>query len=207
MKITSINKYKGSTYELVLDEDKIYYLNIDTIVDFGLRSGMDIDSSELKKLLAASEFRKAYQYAMYCLDVRDYSAEDMFSKLMKTYDNEELCLAVIKKLAKAGFINDRRYAQKLARKLVCSKKFGYYRAKRELLQKGIDSDTAEEALGPYDQQFLENLSELINNKHYRLLTDPEDRRSVEKVKNALVRYGYSYDDINRAVREYFENDP
>ena len=36
-------------------------------------------------------------------------------------------------------------------------------------------------------------------------TDREDRKSIEKVKNALVRYGYDYTDINRAVKDYFEN--
>ena len=30
-------------------------------------------------------------------------------------------------------------------------------------------------------------------------------KSIEKVKSALVRYGYDFTEINRAVKEYFES--
>ena len=33
-----------------------------------------------------------------------------------------------------------------------------------------------------------------------------NRKTIEKVKNALVRYGYGFTDINAAVKEYFENE-
>ena len=53
--------------------------------------------------------------------------------------------------------------------------------------------------------FEENLKELLETKYSRYLTEPDDRKSIEKAKSSLVRYGYSFDEINRAVREYFEN--
>ena len=46
---------------------------------------------------------------------------------------------------------------------------------------------------------------LLESRHARFLTDASDRRSIEKVKNSLVRYGYDFTQINRAVKEYFEN--
>lgn len=85
------------------------------------------------------------------------------------------------------------------------RKYGFRRAKRELLAKGLGEDTAAEALGQYRDTFGENLAELLRTKHYRLLTDSSDRKNIEKVKSALVRYGYGFDEINAAVREYFED--
>ena len=205
MEITSLKRYKGTTYEAELDHERKIYLHIDIITDFGLRAGMELERDELRKIIYASNFRRAYQYALYCLDYRDYSERDMFQKLVKTYKSEKLCLAVVKKLAGAGVIDDSRYAEKLARKLVESRKYGYRRARREMLLKGLREETAEEALGQYADSFAENLAELLEKKHYRLLTDKDDRRSIEKVKSALVRYGYSFDEINSAVKEYFEN--
>lgn len=205
MEITSLKKYKGTTYEVELDYERRLYLHIDIIADHGLRTGMKLERDELRKIIYASNFRRAYQYALYCLDYRDYSAEDIFQKLVKTYKNEALCLEVVKKLARAGLIDDRRYAEKLAVRLVESRKYGFRRAKREMLAKGISSDTAEEALEKYSDIFSENLMELLETKHCRLLTDSSDRKSIEKVKSALVRYGYGFDEINRAVREYFES--
>ena len=204
MKITSLSPYKGKTFEVELDGERKLYLHIDIITDFGLAKGMQIERAELKRVIYASNFRRAYEYSLYCLDYRDYSAKEIFEKLVKTYKNEALCLEVVKKLARAGIINDRRYAEKLARKLVECKKYGYRRAKREMLQKGLDEAVIEEALELYDESFGENLADLLNSKHSRYLTDITDRKSVEKVKNALVRYGYGYDEINRAVKNYFE---
>lgn len=205
MEITRLKQYKGKTYEVELDTERKLYLHIDVVVDFGLRTGMQIERNELKKIIYASNFRRAYEYSLYCLDYRDYSAEEMYKKILDTYKSEKLCHDVIKKLTGAGIIDDSRYAEKLARKLVESRKYGYRRAKREILLKGISEETADEALERYDDMYSENLMELLEKKHYRYLTDRTDRKSIEKVKNALVRYGYGFDEINSAVREYFDN--
>lgn len=205
MEITSISRYKGSTYEVELDGGRKLYLHIDIIADNGLRKGMSLERDELRRIIYDSNFRRAYQYALYCLDFRDYSERDMLRKLVGTYKNEALCRAVVEKLEQAGIIDDERYAEKLARKLVEARKYGFRRAKRELLAKGIGEDIAEDALGQYREIYGENLAELLRTKHYRLLADSGDRKNIEKVKSALVRYGYGFDEINRAVREYFED--
>jgi len=205
MKVTALQKYKGSTYEVELDYERKIYLHIDIIVDFSVKTGMELDRTKLREIIYASNFRRAYQYALYRLDYRDYSAKEMTDKLVQTYKNEVLCLAVVEKLKNVGIINDARYAEKLARKLVEVKKYGYIRAKRELKLKGISEFIAVDALEKYSESFGENLMSLLETKHARYLTDKSDRKSVEKVKAALVRYGYGFDEINRSIKEYFEN--
>lgn len=205
MKVTALQKYKGSTYEVELDYERKIYLHIDIIVDFSVKTGMELDRAKLREIIYASNFRRAYQYALYRLDYRDYSAKEMTDKLVQTYKNEALCLAVVEKLKKVGIINDARYAEKLARKLVEVKKYGYIRAKRELKLKGIIEFIAVDVLEKYSESFGENLMSLLETKHARYLTDKSDRKSVEKVKAALVRYGYGFDEINRSIKEYFEN--
>lgn len=205
MEITALQRYKGSTFEAELDYERKIYLHSDIIADFGLRTGMVLERDELRKIIYASNFRRAYQRALYLLDYRDYSAKEMYDKLIDTYKSEKLCGAVLEKLKGAGLIDDVRYAGNMARKLVISKRFGRRRALRELTMKGIDRFTAEDALEEYDEIFSENLMELIEKKYSRYLTDMSDRKNIEKVKSALVRYGYSFDEINHTVREYFEN--
>lgn len=205
MKITSIKQYKGSTYEVILDEERKIYLHADIIADFALCSGSELERNELRKIIYASNFRRAFQYALHLLDYRDYSFREMYSKLEKIYKNEKLCLEVMKKLAGIGVINDIRYAEKLARKYIETKYYGYYRAKREMMLKGLDIDTINTALSVYDDKIDYNLSLLIKKKYAVLLTDVNDRKTTEKVKSALVRYGYSFDEVNHAVRDYFEN--
>ena len=205
MKIISVARYKGATYEAELDDGRKLYLHADIITDFGISAGMETDRETLKKIVYASNFRRAYQRALYLLDYRDYTYSEMYGKLIENYKSEPLCTAVMKRLIEHGFIDDVRYAERMARKLVEVKRFGLRRCKRELMQKGISGFIAEDALVPYSDAFWENLMELLKTKHSRYLTDREDRKTIEKVKSALVRYGYDFTEINRAVKEYFEN--
>ena len=205
MKITSVMRYKGSTYEAEHDDGRKLYLHADIITDFGIHAGMETDRDTLRKIIYASNFRRAYQRALYLLDYRDYTYSEMYKKLIENYKSEPLCTAVMKRLTEHGFIDDVRYAERMARKLVEVKKYGYRRSKREIMQKGIDQFTAEDALTPYSEAYHDNIMELLRTKHSRYLIDREDRKSIEKVKSALVRYGYDFTEINRAVKEYFEN--
>lgn len=205
MKIISVVRYKGSTYEAELDDGRKLYLHADIITDFGIRAGMETDRDELRKIVYASNFRRAYQRALYLLDYRDYTYSEMLEKLVENYKSEPLCTAVMKRLTEHGFIDDVRYAERMARKLVEIKHFGRRRCKRELMQKGINEFIAEDAIALYSEAFGENLAELLKNKYSRYLTDREDRKSIEKAKSALVRYGYDFTEINRAVKEYFES--
>ncbi len=205
MKITSLQKYKGSTYEAELDYERKIYLHADIIVDFGLRVDDNIDRGRLREIIWASNFRRAYQRALYLLDYRDYSRAEIYKKLLVSYKSEKLCTAVADKLESAGIIDDERYAEKLAAKYVSGRKFGYRRAKREIVMKGIAPFTAEDALEVHLEEFEENLMHLLESKHARFLTDRSDRKAVEKVKASLVRYGYAFDEINRCIKEYFEN--
>lgn len=206
MQIVSVKKYKGSSYEVVFDDDRQIYLHIDIITDYGVRAGREFDEKTLDEIIYASNKRRAFQYALYLLDYRDYSYREMYAKLEKTYKNEDLCFEVMDKLVSIGCINDKRYAAMLAKRYVEIKKFGIYRAKNEMYQRGIRGETAENALEPYYDMIEENIALLLDKKYSRYLTDETDRKSVEKVKNALVRYGYGYDDINRGIKNYFSDD-
>lgn len=205
MKITSLKKYKGSTFEAELDYERKIYLHADIIADFGLREDDELDRERLREIIRASNFRRAYQRALYLLDYRDYSREEMYRKLLENYKSESLCNAVADKLENAGIIDDERYAEKLAVRYVAGRKFGYRRALREIRMKGIGQNTAVDALEPHSEEFEENLMQLLETKYARRLTDPDDRREIEKAKASLVRYGYSFDEINRCIKEYFEN--
>lgn len=195
MLIKSIVKYKGSTYEVsFLDYDSIY-LNSETILQFGLTSNMDISLERLNQVVYADTLRKARERALYLLDYKDYSYIQLYEKLEVTYP-QDICLDVLSKLVELGIINDNRYAKNLAERLILVKKYGSYRAIRELTLKGIDKDLAEEVVSYYDDTQLERLEDLINSKYSRYLVDD---KGLNKVKNALVRLGYSYDLINQVL--------
>ncbi len=205
MLLTSLQRYKGSVFAAELDDGRTLYLHADTVTDFGLRAGTELDRDELRKVVYASNFRRAYQRALYLLDIRDHSAEEMTKKLTETYKNKALCSAVVDRLKELGMIDDSRYAGNLARRFTEGKRYGRRRVLQELQHRGIDAFTAEDALVPYEDSFAENLSELIREKYSRqLLECREDRKAVEKIKAALVRRGYSFSETDRAVKDFFQ---
>lgn len=195
LKIQTVEKYKGSTYRIDFEEGEPAFLNSDVISRFNIKNGMEIPESAWEQITYANDFRRAKERALYLLDYRDYSYVELFKKLEKNYD-EDICYDVVDFLANAGIINDRRYSENLGEKLMTVKKCGYYKAFREMRQKGISAELADEILSKYEDGTVDRIIELLNTKYARRL---EEENGLTKVKNALVRQGYSYKDINEAV--------
>ena len=202
MKIVSVGKYKGSTYRIDFDEGEPAYLNIEIVNKFNLKAGISLPLSAWEQIKGENEYRKARERALYLLDIKDYSFVDMFKKLRANYD-EDTCYRVMQKLVEIGSINDSRYAEGLARHYVEVKLFGRRRAFQEMRLKGLTREVIDIALEPYAQGTDERLRTLIEKKYLRFL---DDEKGVNRAKNALVRLGYDYSDINRVLKEMSEND-
>ena len=201
MKITSIALYKGRTYCVEIDDERKLYFHRDIVSDYGLKYGMEMDESELEKVFNASEKRRARERALYLLDYRDYSYIELLEKLEKNYE-EDICFEVLDYLAEKGFVNDRRYAENLARKLFEIKKYGVNRVRQEMKRKGLTDEIIEEMLEEYEGGANERIEEIINKKYSRYLGD---YKGEQKVKAALVRLGYRYSEINEVIKGYSED--
>lgn len=200
MTITKIEKYKGQTYLVEIDAENTYFLHHSIIAENSLCTDMEIDSDDFDDILRQSYLRKAYERALYLLDIRDYSYAEMFEKLNSNYD-DDVCYETMEKLVRLNMIDDRRYAQNLARKLVEVKKYGFYKAVFEMQRKGLDKALCEEILSEYSDSQDDRLYELIYRKYSRYF---DDEKGITKVKNALVRQGYSFDSINRCIKAFME---
>ncbi|MBQ7756048.1 MAG: RecX family transcriptional regulator [Oscillospiraceae bacterium] len=199
--IDTLEKYKGNTFMVELSDGETIFLNIETVMKFNLRKGIDIPDEAVLEIKHTDQLRKARERALYLLDYRDYCFVELYKKLEANYD-EEVCLEVLNWLCENGLVNDRRYATRLGEKLVVTKGFGYYRAKQEMLMKGLDRELVEEVLSEYEEDTLSRLEELVDKKYLHKITD---EKSLNRVKNALVRQGYTYSDVN-AVFSLYEFD-
>jgi regulatory protein len=195
--INSVEKYKGTTYEVVIDGNRIY-LHRDIVADYGLRAMSELSDERYREMCLASDRRRAVERALYLLDYRDYSYKELFRKLSENYD-EDICFYAADKLASLGVINDRRYAENLAHKYIEVKKYGFYRASNEMYLKGLDKELVNEVLEAYEDSTVERICEIIRKKYSSYI---DDRDKVRKMKNALARMGYSFDDINEAVSSF-----
>lgn len=197
MKITAVEKYKGSTYRVDFDEGESAYLNLEIISKFNIKAGLDLPLSAWEQIKQESDFRRARERALYLLDRRDYSFVEMFKKLRQNYD-EDLCYRVMQRLVELGAINDMRYAQGLARHYCEVKLFGRRRAFQEMRLKGLTKEVIDIALSEYDEGVQERLRTLVEKKYLRIMTD---EKGIIRAKNSLVRYGYDYSDINSVFKQ------
>lgn len=198
--VLSIEKYKGRTYRVEFEEREPVYLHSSVISDFHLKADMQIPESALEEIIFADEYRRAKERALYLFDYRDHSYKELFDKLRHNY-SVEVCNAVMDKMTELGLIDDRRYAKLLARQLFEIKRVGKYKAKAEMLKKGIDKEIIDELLEEYEDDTSERLYELVEKKYARYLTD---EKGIKKVFSALVRNGYSYSETREVIKQFLD---
>ncbi len=203
MHIDSIEKYKGETFCVIIDGSKRVYLHRDIIEKFGLKADSEIDNDTLTEVLYSSDLRRATRRAMYLINERDYSYIQLFEKLKNNYP-DKICFAVVNDMAERGYINDRRYADEIVYSYMVCKCYGPRRVRQELYKRGVRGEIAENAIESEMEGLHERLMSVIEKKYEGYLEDPEDTKSIAKVKNALARMGYDFDDINSAVKDYLE---
>ncbi|MCD7804807.1 MAG: RecX family transcriptional regulator [Oscillospiraceae bacterium] len=198
--ITSIEKYKGNTMRVDLDEGEPLFINVDVLNEYHLQKDMTMPDAAIEEIVHSNDFRRAKERALYLLDERDYSFIELYKKLENNYD-EDICLEVCNRLSEIGCINDRRYSERLAEHYCVTKRFGLRRAREEMRKRGISNELITEALYPYEDSVQERIAELIDKKYARYLSD---EKGVQKVKAALVRQGYSFSEVNKALSDLSE---
>ena len=176
------------------------YVHRDILADSGFKKGSAITEDEVDLLIYKNDRRRARERALYLMTARDYSYGGLYEKLAENY-SEEICEEVCDELAKRGILSDRRYAEKLCRHLFESKKLGEWAVRREMRRKGLTSEIIDEVIEEFseDDDSFARLEKLDETKYERYLTD---WKGVKKVKDALARRGYSYDEINEVIDLY-----
>ena len=196
--IDEIKPRKGHLTGLYAQGELICAFDSDLAAEKGLKAGQEYPVDFLRELLGESQLRRARSKALYLLEYRDYSARDMTVRLKKDFD-ELSAQTAVDYLMEIGAIDDFRYAENMIRHLLQQKHYGKRRIMQELAAKGIDRDTAEDALASFDMDESAAIMELLEKK---FSLDLADDKGIRRPVAALQRYGYHSSDIWEALREY-----
>lgn len=202
MKITEINKNKGTRYTVYVDDEYFYILDSEIIALYGLKVGKECDQELLDEIKQAAQRRKAKERALYLLEYRDHSFSELVKKLEKSVD-EDIAIETADKMVDFGFLNDQRYCNRLAHEYLTIKKWGSYKVKFELSKKGFARELIEDSIESNLETIdtYEIIQELVQKKYYKYLTD---KKGFKKVTDALIRLGHNYSDVNEVLSEYDE---
>ena len=142
--------------------------------------------------------------ALNLLEYRAHSRRELFDKL-KRFARLDTVNEVLDMLEESGLIDDRAYAFQYAHDLMEMKLLGPQKLKMELSRKGIDDETAEEAILAAEEEIgsaEERLDRIIELRYKNLLTD---EKNCKKIMNSLFRLGYGYDMIKGAIYKVKED--
>ena len=137
---------------------------------------------------------------MWYLDRKDRTSKELYNKLCQAGFDKKAVAKVIGRLIEVGLIDDYRFAENYASRLMESN-VSKREALQKMLQKGVPYDTAKEVLSEYEADENEQITALIDKKYRtKLMADG----GVEKVYAALVRKGFSYEAVKTALKNYIE---
>ncbi len=138
--------------------------------------------------------------ALNLLEYRAHSRYELLQKLRRS-TGEETASAVLDELAEVGLIDDAAFAAQYAHDLIEEKLLGPMRLRQELARKGVDDETAQDAVWQAEAELGDaeaRLDRLIAAKYGGFLADEKNRR---RAVAALFRLGYGYDMIKTAIKK------
>lgn len=149
-----------------------------------------------------ADFASSKDRALRLLTNRDHSEYEIVTKLMQTTD-EKTAHDVADRLKQVGLIDDERFARAYAVELISRKYLNKNAAAAKLRQRGIGDDIAGKVLSEIDIEPVSRIIDILTSKFaHRDLTDEKQYRQTV---NALMRMGWSYGDIKKAL-ERMQND-
>ena len=166
-----------------------------TVEDFGLYTGKELDDEEFQHLHSAASAMSAKMRAVRIVSASNVSKRDLQRRLVQKGEDPADSAAAVKWMEEMDILDDRKTAESIVRSCA-SKGYGMARAKQALYEKQIPKQYWEEALEDYPDQREYILSFLQNR-----LDDGRDLHQQRRAVDALIRRGHSYSDIRRALQE------
>lgn len=200
MQITALQKDKKHLTKILFSSGEEIFLDNDTVYEECLCVGTVLDLKKVEKLKFSSDLKRAKSRALWYLDRMDYTRKTLNEKLLKAGFSKKSSIAVIENLCDLGLIDDKRYAERMAQRLLENNL-----SKREVLNKmylkGVPLDLAKEVLNDCEADENFQIKSLIEGKYaYKLTLE----NGVEKVFAALIRKGFSFSAVKSELKKYKE---
>ena len=155
--------------------------------------GSCFSQQELSCIEKQSTAAKAVDKCYTLLSTRMHSRKELYDKLCRFYDSETARSAV-RKMEELELVDDFRFATLKAEYMLNVKKQPFSAIRRKLSSLGVDKDIIDNVIlnfGVEDQ--TEEIIHLLNTKYASKLSQPQ------KVMASLVRRGFRYSDIKKAM--------
>lgn len=205
MKITAIETQKNDPERVSVYVDGAFRFALGAELAWGahLHVGDEIGEERIAELERQDLAWKAREAALGLLAVRPRSEVELRRRLLRRELPEEVVDACLEGLGRMGLVDDSAFAATFVRDRVRLKPRGKRRLAQELRSKGVDVETAHEAIsGVFEDQEVSE-AELAREAAARWSPRPgEDRnRARQRLYAFLARRGFGGDAIREVMEE------
>ena len=164
-----------------------------TVEDFGLYPGKELDEQELERLNVEAGKMSAKMRAVRIVSASSVSKRDLQQRLVRKGEDPEQAKAAVAWMEDLHLVDDRTTAEQVVRSCIY-KGYGLQRAKQALYEKQIPKAYWDEVLEDYPDQ----LGKIQDFLRARLDADSDEKQKKRAI-DALIRRGHSYGAIKKAM--------
>lgn len=193
------SKHKRGRVLVFLEDGACLKITEQELLDFGLRSGDELDEETLGRLKEAAGISNTRAAAADLIGKRAMSRRDLERKLQEKGGSEAEARYAAEWLEAIGALNDAEYAAALARHY-SGMGYGPARVREKLYEKGVPRELWDEALeelpagGGQVEAFLRS----------KLRGRVPDEKEKRRLTNALLRRGFPWGEVKAAWRRMGE---
>ena len=189
---------RAGRYTVKFDDGTVMRLYRQTVEDFLLYSGKEMDNDEIQKLQIAAGKMSAKMRAVRIVSASSVSKSDLEHRLIQKGESKEDARQAVAWMSGLDLLDDAKTAQQIVQRCI-SKGYGRSRAKQALFEKRIPKELWENALVDYPDQ-TEKILAFLETK----LGDNWDEKDLRRTTDSLLRRGHSYQEIRNALHKYSE---
>ncbi len=195
MKVESLKTSpdRAGRYWVTFDDGSKMGLYRQTVEDFALYSGKELDEQEAESLRTAAGQMSAKMRAVRIVSASSVSRRDLEARLVRKGENPQQAKEAVAWMEDLHLVDDRATAEQVVSSCI-SKGYGLARAKQALYEKRIPKEYWDEALADYPDQ-TGKITAFLKSR----LDADSDEKQVRRAVDALIRRGHSYGTIRRAL--------
>ena len=186
---------RSGRYMVKFSDGTVMRLYRQTVEDFALYAGMELDCSQLDALRDAAGQMSAKMRAVRIVAASSVSKEDLEQRLIQKGETKKQAREAVLWMEEMALVDDRETARQIARR-GAAKGYGRTRVKQMLYEKRIPKELWDEALEEFPDQ-RDKIMDFLKTR----LTDTWDQKELKRTIDALLRRGHAYSEIRKALQQ------
>ena len=195
------SKHKRGRVLVFLDDGALLKITEQELLDFGLRSGDELDGGTLERLKQSAGVSDVKAAAADIIGRRAMSRRDLERKLRDKGANEAEARYAAEWLEAIGAIDDAAYAAALVRHCA-GLGYGPARIRDKLYEKGVPRELWDEAM----EEAPDNETQIETFLQGRLRGRVPDEKEKKRLCDTLLRRGYPWEDVKRVMNRFANDD-